>query len=67
MKSRVVTGLVLVVAALILVFAASPLVGWAASLVLGFLGGLELARLVSPRQDPGSTLAIACLVAIGAG
>ena len=60
MRSRVVTGLVLGVTALVLVFAASPLVGWAASLILGFLGGLELVRLVAPREDAGLTLGIAC-------
>ncbi len=64
MRSRVVTGLVLGVTALLLVFAASPFVGWAASLVLGFLGGLELVRLVSPREDAGMALAFGCVGAL---
>lgn len=64
MRSRVVTGLVLGVTALLLVFAASPFVGWAASLILGFLGGLELVRLVSPREDGGMMLAFGCIAAV---
>ena len=67
MRSRVVTGIVLLLSALALVFAAPPLVGWAASLFLGFLGGLELAALVAPRRDGGMALALGAFAAILAG
>ncbi len=64
MRERAVTGLLLILAALALVFLASPNVAFFAALALGLAGGVELARLVSPRSDPGATLGVACLAAI---
>ena len=59
-RERAITGLVLLLAALALVFLASPDVAFFAVLVLGLGSGLELARLVAPRPDAGLAFATAC-------